>query len=57
MLTQIYVYLLEEGVDVWRPVQARALGGDEFEILGPVPEDEVWEFPPGARAVQNEGVR
>ena len=46
---EIYVALLDEGVDVWRPVQARALGGGEFEILGIVPAGELWEFPPGTR--------
>jgi hypothetical protein len=45
---EIYVAILNEGVDVWRPVQARPLAGNEFEILGPVPADETWEFPPGA---------
>jgi len=29
---EIYVALLDEGVEVWRPVQARALGGGIFEI-------------------------
>ena len=45
---EIYVALLNEGTTVWRPVQARPLAGDEFEILGPVPAEETWEFPPGA---------
>ena len=46
---EIYVALLNEGVEVWRPVQARALGGGEFEILGIVPAGESWEFLPGTR--------
>ncbi len=45
----IYVYLLQEGVDVWRPVRARPLGGDLFRILSrnPDPEDEKWQFGTG----------
>ena len=46
----IFVALLGEGVDVWRPVQARPLGGDEFRIVGVDADvsDETWQFPPGA---------
>ena len=46
----IYVALLGEGVDVWRPVEARPLGGDRFRIIGVNADvsDETWEFPAGA---------
>jgi hypothetical protein len=44
----IYMYLPDEAVDVWRPVQAEKLGADLYRVLGPVPEDEVWQFPPAA---------
>ena len=47
--TLIYVALLDEGVDVWRPVPARDLGDGTFEVLGVVPDGESWEFPPGTR--------
>ncbi len=48
----VYVRLLEEGVDVWRPVSAHSLGGDVFELSSaPVPDDEVWEFAPGSRVI------
>ena len=48
----VYVRLLEEGVDVWRPVPAVWLGGDVFELSdAPIPEDEVWEFAPGSRVI------
>jgi hypothetical protein len=43
----IYMYLPDEAVDVWRPIQAEVLGECHFRILGPVPTDEVWEFQPG----------
>lgn len=47
----VYVYLLDEGVDVWRPIQAKHLGGDEFEIMSvnPDPESESWQFHTGDR--------
>ena len=47
--TQIYVYLLEEGTDVWRPVHAVDLGNSIFRILSvnEDPEDEEWEFSTG----------
>jgi hypothetical protein len=46
---QVYVALIDEAVDVWRPVQARAVGDDVFELLGIVPPEESWQFQPGAR--------
>ena len=42
----IYVYLLDENVDVWRPVEAEPVG-DAFRIVGEPPDDEKWEFQPG----------
>jgi len=45
----IYVALLDEAVDVWRPVQAECLGGNIYRILGQ-PYDrsvESWQFEPG----------
>jgi hypothetical protein len=48
-LAQILVRLLGEPVDVWRPVVATELGEDRYEIDDqPVPDDERWEFEPGA---------
>jgi len=44
----IYVYLPDEAVDVWRPVEAEELDSGLYHILGPVPEEEIWEFPPGS---------
>jgi hypothetical protein len=52
----IYVKLLDEGVDVWRPVKARKIKDNIFEILE-IPEyvdfDEKWEFPPNTIVVCN----
>jgi hypothetical protein len=44
----IHVRLLDESVDVWRPVQALALGGNRYRVVDQVvPDDEIWEFRPG----------
>ena len=46
----IYVRLLEEGVDVWRPAPAYQVGASTFILLRPSNFDgqmEQWEFPPG----------
>ncbi len=39
--------LLDEGVEVWRPVEAEVLD-DGFRVLGPVPDTEHWRFEPGS---------
>src|SRR5690348_15970137 len=48
----VYVRLLDEGVDVWRPVQAAARSDGSLELVAPNdygPETEHWEFPPHTR--------
>lgn len=42
----VYVYLLEEGTDVWRPVKAMRITDGMYRLLGPIPEGEIWEFQP-----------
>jgi hypothetical protein len=44
----IYVYLLDEGTDAWAPVQAQSLGDGRFRLIGSMPEDQEWQFAPGA---------
>ena len=46
----IFVALLDEGVDVWRAVQARPLDHGLFRIIGVEADtsDETWQFPVGA---------
>jgi len=47
----IYIRLLDEGIDVWRPTEGLDLGGGLFRILPTPdydPEDEKWEFLPGS---------
>ena len=44
----VYVRLLDEGVDVWRPALAMLKGERSFVLLDQeVPSGEVWEFNPG----------
>jgi hypothetical protein len=52
--TRVFVALLNEGTEVWRPVEAKPLGGQKYEILGPVPTEEVWQFQPGAQVLCQE---
>lgn len=44
----IFVRLLDEGVDVWRPVAADVVGDDTFRIVDQFydTETERWEFEP-----------
>src|SRR5262249_24841951 len=45
----VYVRLLDEGTDVWRPARATALPDGTFRLLEPKgydPGAETWEFPP-----------
>jgi hypothetical protein len=48
MSQEIYIELLDEGTAVWRPAQAELLPNGLFRVIGFVPEDEVWAFPPGS---------
>lgn len=40
----IHVYLPEEAVDCWFPVQAEHVADDVYRILDNAPDDPVWEF-------------
>lgn len=46
LLQRIYVLLLDEGTDVWRPVDALYEGENTFKIMSTNEkvDDEVWEF-------------
>jgi hypothetical protein len=48
-IAQIYIALLDEGVDVWRPVQAERLSGNTYRILSQPYDREIesWQFEPG----------
>ena len=46
----VYMRLLNEGTEVYRPVHAQRLEGERVQILAPEeydPDDEEWEFKPG----------
>jgi len=54
MADTIYIPLLDEGTDVWRPAPAWKVGGNVYIVLRPDnydPEDEKWAFPPGSAVV------
>jgi hypothetical protein len=45
----IYMQLLGEGVEVWRPVEAERRNDGLYVILSrPPDETETWMFPPGS---------
>ena len=47
----LYVYLLNEDTDCWRPVPAIKVNDSEYVLQGfeiHNPEDEEWEFLPGS---------
>ncbi len=52
-MTEVFVYLIGEQVDVRRPVQALHLHDDVYEITDQVydRESEKWEFEPGDQVV------
>jgi hypothetical protein len=54
MTETIYMPLLGEGIDVWRPVPAWRIGDDTYIVLRPDDYDpaiETWAFPPGSTVV------
>jgi hypothetical protein len=48
-ILDIYVALLDEGVDVWRPVRAEQLSSNLYRILAQSYDRAVesWQFEPG----------
>lgn len=50
-MTTIYIRLLDEGTEVFRPTSAESVEGSLFKVLPTSdydPEDERWEFVPGS---------
>jgi len=50
-MIRVYVRLLDEGVEVFRPAQATLIGPGQARLAVPSdydPEDEHWEFEPGS---------
>jgi hypothetical protein len=52
-VSEIFVALLDEGVDVWRPVEAQHLHDNIYRIEDqPYDRDvETWQFEPGTEVV------
>jgi len=46
-MVTIYMPLLIEGTDVWRPVQATLMSGGNYRVEGHATDDEQWAFAPG----------
>jgi hypothetical protein len=46
-LAKIFVRLLNEGTDCWRPVSATERGDGVLEILGVIPAGEECQYGPG----------
>ena len=46
-LTTIYMPLLNEGTEVWRPVEAMKVGELGYMVTENAPPDEQWAFQPG----------
>jgi hypothetical protein len=49
MEKMVYMPLVGEGTDSWRPVRAVPVGDDVVEVIDPIPEDESWAFAPFCR--------
>ncbi|MFZ0480519.1 MAG: hypothetical protein WAL71_15370 [Terriglobales bacterium] len=49
METVIYMPLLGEGTDCWRPVRGVQLAEDIFEVVDQIGESESWAFAPHSR--------
>jgi hypothetical protein len=49
MDTVIYMPLLVEGTDCWRPVRAVRITEDVFEVIDQIAPDESWKFAPSSR--------
>ncbi len=50
---EVFVSLMDEGVDVWRPVQAEHVHGSVYRIADQHydRETETWQFEPGDEVV------
>ena len=52
-IVQIYVLLLNESTEIWRPVEALKLGKNFYQIISPNPEPDVekWQFNKGEKVL------
>jgi hypothetical protein len=54
LLLLLYMPMLDEGTDVWRPIAAQPLGHSMAQVCSETPDDESWQYPTGARIVYEE---
>jgi hypothetical protein len=45
----IYMPLVEDGTDCWRPVRAMRIAEEIFEVIEQIPPNESWKFAPFSR--------
>ena len=45
---QIFMPLLNDGIECWRPVAATPLGAELFRVESVCDADEQWQFPSGS---------
>ncbi len=52
-LTEIFVGLLDEGIEAWRPVQAETIRDNVYRIVDQPYDREIetWQFEPGDEVV------
>ena len=50
-MASIYMPLLNEGTETWRPVRVSRLSGDVYRIDEEAADEEQWAFPTGAVVV------
>ena len=57
-MDEIFIYLKNEGTDVWRPVKSQKLSDNLYLILENKdifdPDNEEWEFIPGQKVLCKE---
>lgn len=46
-MVKMYMPLLNESTEVWRPVEVTPVYGAAYRVEGPMPADEEWAFAPG----------
>jgi len=46
-LIGILIPIEKGGAEIWCAVQSELLADGRFEVIGPMPDDEIWRYPPG----------
>ena len=48
VMATVFMPLLQDETDVWRPIEVTPLQGALYRVEGSMPGDETWQFPPGS---------